>query len=346
MRDVIRIPDLNFPTLSYGDLETPLSLRSLLFQAGARIRTNEIAALIASGELGNPRVERLDLVRRIHEELNGRLVGGGRRSTLESAISTFRALFTWAEDSHQPLTLGRILATYLNWTDWLLHRVQVARDIQENSAYSQAATVGTVLDLVLQRSTPIIELTRLWKPQQRKSAVSPQAEKQNLEGTFTFGHLLQDICDGLPVDVVLNSPVPIRVSIRNNEDLLLWAKRREKSYIDIPPDSHFCTLKARRNANRVAKRRTGWEADRSLRTRYPLANIRIEAELLMFIGQTGMNLAQAHQQKLINFTYVSHTNGYQVKDRKHRRGGEVLFEIYADYKPHFERYLAWLRCPP
>lgn len=50
-----------------------------------------------------------------------------------------------------------------------------------------------------------------------------------------------------------------------------------------------------------------------------------------------------HQQKLASFTYVSHTNGYQVKDRKHRRGGEVLFEIYADYKPHFERYLAWRR---
>ena len=63
----------------------------------------------------------------------------------------------------------------------------------------------------------------------------------------------------------------------------------------------------------------------------------------MFIGQTGMNLAQAHQSKLRHFWYSSHLEGYQVKEYKQRRGGEVLFEIYKEYKPHFERYLAWRR---
>jgi hypothetical protein len=54
-----------------------------------------------------------------------------------------------------------------------------------------------------------------------------------------------------------------------------------------------------------------------------------------------MNVAQAHQLKLTQFCYKSTIDGYEVRDYKHRRQGEVLFEIFAGYKVHFERYLAW-----
>ncbi|VBT21828.1 Uncharacterised protein [Burkholderia pseudomallei] len=63
----------------------------------------------------------------------------------------------------------------------------------------------------------------------------------------------------------------------------------------------------------------------------------------MFIGQTGMNLAQAHTLKLRHFSYSSDIDGYKVRDYKHRRGGEVLFEIFSEYRSHFERYLQWRR---
>ena len=65
--------------------------------------------------------------------------------------------------------------------------------------------------------------------------------------------------------------------------------------------------------------------------------------MFMFIAQTGMNLSQASNLELRHFSYVSHLDGYQVKDYKHRRGGAVLFEIFKEYRPHFERYLEWRR---
>lgn len=34
-------------------------------------------------------------------------------------------------------------------------------------------------------------------------------------------------------------------------------------------------------------------------------------------------------------------DGYEVRDYKYRRQGQVLFEIFADYKIHFDRYLTW-----
>jgi hypothetical protein len=73
-------------------------------------------------------------------------------------------------------------------------------------------------------------------------------------------------------------------------------------------------------------------------------NLRIEAELLILIAQTGMNLTQAANLKLGRFSYQSHLNGYQVRRLyKNRRKGEVEFEIYSAYRDHFERYLAWCR---
>ena len=61
----------------------------------------------------------------------------------------------------------------------------------------------------------------------------------------------------------------------------------------------------------------------------------------MFMAQTGMNLQQAHILRVEQFHYASHWDGYQVRTYKNRRQGEVLFEIYANYRDWFERYLDW-----
>nr|WP_325169700.1 hypothetical protein [Pseudomonas aeruginosa]UGK55780.1 Hypothetical protein [Pseudomonas aeruginosa] len=47
--------------------------------------------------------------------------------------------------------------------------------------------------------------------------------------------------------------------------------------------------------------RAAHDADRTLRTRFPIVNLRIESELLMFIAQTGLNLQQAHTCGLSSF---------------------------------------------
>jgi len=90
---------------------------------------------------------------------------------------------------------------------------------------------------------------------------------------------------------------------------------------------------------------SSYEADRSLdhKFRRSIVNWRIQAELQMFIGQTGMNLGQAAALTLRQFSYASDIDGYKVRDYKERRGGEVLFEIFSEYRSHFERYLEWRR---
>jgi integrase len=166
-----------------------------------------------------------------------------------------------------------------------------------------------------------------------------QADKQNLTDTFEFGHMLLDISDGLSI-AALWGALPLRIQLRSGQELVDWSGL-------MPPEGSVAanplTAGQRKGAQKSKKKRAAYENDRTLDTRTSLVNLRIEAELLLFIGQTGMNRGQAHQLKIRHYSYKSAINGYEVRDYKHRRQGEVMFEIFSEYRTVFERYLAWRR---
>ncbi len=339
MLEAHQLPDLTFPMVELGRRETPWDLKPLLYQGGSAANAGKVANLISAGELGVPHLERVSLVQALHETITGKIVGGGSKDSQIGCIEAFRSFFTWAEEASQPLTLATVQITYLHWTDALLQRVRVRKEMTEQSAYHLAVRVGGTLDTILQRGIPLISLSRISKPARRKSVQGVQADKQNLEWTFAFGHFLQDICDGLPLSAIWGT-LPARILLRNGGELEEWSGL-------APPDKRPSTKghisQIRYRLRKKEKAREAYTNEHTMRTRYPLVNLRIEAELLMFIGQTGMNLSQAHQLKLRHFFFSSDIDGYKVKDHKKRRGGEVLFEIYKEYRAHFERYLDWRR---
>ena len=111
------------------------------------------------------------------------------------------------------------------------------------------------------------------------------ADKQNLEWTFSFGHLLQDICDGLSLSKIWG-PLPVCIHLRRGEILEEWSKLKPaNTRITLRRD----TRSRRQNANKSDRLRAAHENDLTLRTRFPLTNLRVEAELLMFIGKPPAN---------------------------------------------------------
>lgn len=306
----------------YGRAETPLSICCFLYSGGAAENRRVVARKIARGDFGPAIVSRLKLVEQIYSEINGRVIGGGSKHSAETDISALRKYFAWADLVNYDLNLDTASTAYLDWSDALNFRKNVVRDINQRSAYSIAASVGSILGRVLERAVPLISQTALEFPSHYRTPQGAQAEKQNLDHTFSFGHLLQDVCDGLSYESIFQPKLPVVLEFRSGKKVELWS---------------------RGNALWQKEKMQTFEADRTLRTRHPLINIRVEAELMMFIGQTGMNAAQACTLRFFNFQYVSHLDGYQIRDRKDRRGGEVVFEVFKAYKPHFERYLAWRR---
>jgi hypothetical protein len=331
------LPDLTFPDVQQGKNETPLDLRFLLFKGGADIRRNLVTSCIESGALGPPATERIDLVEKLHEEMNATLKGGGSTHTLRGQYTDLRGFFRWADASGLPLNLESIETTYLHWADHLLHRIRIVKNIGQVSAYNRARDVGSIVDKALERISPIVCNTRLALKKKRKRTLGVQADKQNLADTFDFGHALLDIVDATPLEAIWG-PLPLRIRLRTGRELVEWSGL-------IPPEKLKTTnpqTPQQRYYSKISSRiRADYANDRTLRSRWRLVNLRIEAELLLFIGQTGMNLAQAHQLRARKFRYISCIDGYEVRDYKDRRQGEVLFEIFRDYRKDFERYLAW-----
>jgi integrase len=334
MRDVT-ISDLTFPMVKYGKQETPWDLRVLLFKGGSKGRPKRIFNQIAAGELGRPLIERIELVKRIHESMTARLVGGGSKASAFSTQQHLRQFFAWADESEQLVSLETVEDTFRHWCDFLVNRERL-ETIKNNSVYSSGIAVSSILDAALERSQPLILTTRLRRQKRGERAVGVAADKQNLADTFAFGHLCLDVIDSLSLDSVYG-PLPVRIRFRDGRILEQWSMLLDPANAaTLQPGYKFKTT-----TRTVLRQRAEWEADRTLRTRHPLVNLRIMAELLVFIAQTGMNLSQAQNLRCTQYSYKSTIDGFEVRDYKERRKGEVLFEIFAEYKVIFQAYLAW-----
>lgn len=326
MRDDFRIPDLTFPGIAFGPNENPWNLDILLYKGGAASSARKVRELIESGALGDPLFDRIPLVVKIHEVINDGHSQGGSRDSTEQAIGVVRQLFSFCDRTDRLLTTELVVQNYSAWAAWLYHRMKLPKQargpdgykrLAPRTAYQYAAFVGTILDRALDRHTRLIETTSIPPPTKKKTAIGVQAEKQSLADTFALGHLVQDLCDGIDLAMV----------------------RRDEAKHEIPlrtGGAFFWNGKVKMGTYNFTSSETA-----APRTQYALVNLRIESELLMFIGQTGINLKQAVNSEFRHFFYVSHLDGYKVKDYKRRREGSVLFEIFKEYKQHFERYLNW-----
>lgn len=334
--DESSIPDLIFPMVEYGRNQIPWDLRVLLYKGASGFNYKTVFVRIAAGEFGRPRVERIELVRRIHEEMIAILIGGGSRNSTYSTFRKFRWFVAWADGAGQVLSLETVEVAFREWCDYLFNRVRL-KLLKEMPVYGKALEVSGILDAVLGRDQPLIRTTRLRSKRKRSTrAVSPVADKQNLSGTFAFGHLLLDVIDSLPLEVIYGK-LPVTIRTRDGRSIENWSGLpAPKKCVSLQPG-----YRERRNTEKSKRRRAAWEAEHTLRTRSSLVNLRIVAEMMLFIGQTGMNLSQAKNLLVTQYAYESTIDGYRVYAYKERAKKEVLFEIFTDYKLVFEDYLAW-----
>jgi hypothetical protein len=333
----MQLPKLTFSNMTYGKAEVPRDLRRWLYAGGASADSYTVIAQIEEGKLGPPLACRIELVCHIHEVLSNFYERGGRRATLLGHIDKLTRFFRWADETGHDLSLPSIEDSYLLWTDSLLDRVRVNKDLSETVAYDYGSVIGWALDRVLGRTAPLVRTTRLRSPKQGNRTLGLKADKQNLEQTFAFGHFLLDLADGLGLETIWG-PVPVRIPLRNGQALEDWSGpvRRPRK----PPNPKYPDSVAK-NARVCEEHHAKWNAEKSLRTRYPLINLRIQAEMFMLMGQPAVNLAQTHQLRMDQWRYKPSTNGYEVRTYKHRRWGPVVFEIYSAYRAVFERYLQW-----
>lgn len=329
--------DLTFRTVQYGPHETPINLFQLVYKGGAKTDIRRFDKAVATGVLGSPQTERIALVVSIHSVLQDAIAAGGSRFTLKTAVQCLRNFFTWADNNSFSLSLSSAGEAFVHWTDHLLLRHRTRHDLKIVTIAGMATTVSSILDEILELKVGLYYRTSIPKRYNKKKVLGSSADKAKTSDSFRFGHMLCDICSALTLEKI-HGELPVTIAFRIGKTLEEWSGLRPASDVKHLIPGHGRAI----NREKVKKARFDWEKDTSWRTRFPLINLRIQAELLIFIAQTGMNLAQAHKLTLDKFSYQSHLDGYLVrKVYKSRRQGEVAFEIFSDYRQHFEKYIAW-----
>lgn len=325
---------LAFPSVPYGSIESPWSLEPFLYKGGAKETIRKVSSLINSGKLGQPITERLPLLELLHDALLAKYNGGGSRYTLRGGIAKLRKFYAWADDSNIELTVANVCRNYSDWTETIWIRTVVDKRIVYKSGADITGTVGAILEYALDRPV-VAPFSRMKRIARKRKALSPKADKQILTDTFAFGRFLLELRKHLSLERI-SARLPLIIELSNG---VTW---EEWSGLQKPPSpEEFQKMKPYRR-KLMLDRREKWQTDTSWSTRYSLINLRIEAELLIFIAQTGMNLAQAHVLRVGDFRYASHNDGYQVRRAFKSRASRVVeFEIYSEYRTFFENYLSW-----
>lgn len=335
MTDLISL-DLTFPMLKYGRGETPWDLAPFLYRGGAKTRVKAVSREISSGNLGVALLERVELVKGLHCCLVEDLVGGGSRYSAKNKIFSMRKFFQWVDQCGRKLNIEEVGQAYLEWTDHLLQRHRLEGHPSASSLYDFANLMATMVDRILGRSSTLLYSTRIRKPSGSGRMRTKSTDKQSVEGGFDFGNFICDICTSLTYET-MTGPLPVKVAFRTGAKLAMWCGLRDpkkKASRQAQPQAQY-------QSAAIHRHQTLRNSDIPIESRCPAVNLRIEAELLMFIAQTGMNLSQAHQLRFDQYHYTSHLDGYQVRTYKKRRQGEALFEVFSSYKQWLERYIEW-----
>jgi len=331
---------MEFPELRHSENCRLFDLRFLAYTGGASLdcwRTG----LRTFNEARNARAlgrflpHRVAFLRKLYEALRVRVIAGESAASTYSRLRSVFLFYAWADRANLRVDVVSAEGSFYEWCDYLYTRTKgkACKRISKTTANGIAGRIDPVFVKALGLSGPLIAMTPLARRPMRQLRVVDSADLRELE---TFGRALAAICNALTPDVTLG-PLPVTVQVADHGSIVQWCGL-------LPPErvaAQWGHDRHKRNASNLA--RMQWEADRSSRTRRRVFNLRILSEMLIFIAQTSMNLAQVANLKRGRFrSYAEGDRVAFVRAYKGRRRGEVEFRAFRSYRGHLAQYLEWL----
>lgn len=326
---------LDFKMLSYGTHEWPWTFEILTRPGGAATPRNLYSEFLIKTD-DSPKIHaRLPFVKLLHEKIMDDHARGLRQLTIISRIRSVIAFYSWADKNGVDITYENSEIVFRDWTEHLMHRVQVKKDILQMTAYRTAKAIDLLISRIKNLQKGPIHRSRLSAASVKRRVLGTKADKQNLKETYEFGLLLKLLSDNLDYESI-SKPLPLIIKINDEMVLEEWSGFPKP----IGPRPEESTI-PRKYRYRYRSKRI--EHDPTLTTRQPLVNLRIEVELLIFVSQTGLNFTQAYRLKRGNFRFKTASDDYEVyRAYKGRKQGEAEFRIFKVYRSIFQRYLEWL----
>lgn len=293
-------------------------------------------------------MERVGLILQIKYALESRLNSGCAISSLDGKIACIQLFFDYCTKNNMRASIDNLEDAYIEYCEHLFQESSKKNPrIKPATAYGYGATLSNLFGEILNIPIAIelINRTRLHYPKAAKKSVGRQADKQNLENTYKMGSFLIDIISGITINSIYGE-LPFEIIIRNGLvengklELTLGAFRSKYEYLLSNPDE--ASTKGELKALEMMRKNRGVVESIKGSKRYYFVNLRVAAEFLVFIAQTGMNSEQARNLPRSNFKYKPIGDSWEVRCYKGRRGGEVSFKVYKSYKPYINEYIRFL----
>jgi len=333
------LPDLRVHSIPTGSHGSGWDLARYLYPGAAAMNRSKVDQCIAQGRLGPMRIERLEMLEKIHAQVEG---APDSSMTKRISLAYLARLIEWIDERGASLSLVTGKALHLAYADHLRHRVAV-KTLAPRTAYGTTRMLSGLLGPVLDPQTPraaeaLLQLTGVRKPKPHRRSRGLQADKQRLDDTFAFGHFLADVCAALTVEAV-RGPLPLDIPLSEGRGTLRLAGGLRCA--DLNPND---AKGGPANRERAFRLRAALAPDADAKqARSALINARINAELLIFIAQTAMNLSQAVVEPRAEYRWQTDDEDYIVRAvYKGRRQGVAKFVVFRAYRDHFQRYLDWL----
>lgn len=335
--------DLTFPSFPLGTHQVPWNMKILLFKNAASVARKSAILSIDKGEFGKPIEERIPLIIAFHEAISSMVSLGKSWVYIESNLEVLWRFFSWLDANSEHISRETIIDIFKRWTEFQINRYQIKKEIGAIHAYRQVSKMASLIAKALQLpgakpGKNLVLQTRMRKPPQKKRVLGAEADKQNLNHTFEYGHVLTKICGALDVTTV-RGKLPILIDVGSDMVLTLAGNL-------VDPDMDTNSIKnmsKRRNAQIARAPLTDDESLFDRHKRSGILNQRVEAELLIFIAQTGMNLTQAASLEKESYRWKSNGEDLEVfRVYKGRRSGEAIFRCFKSYREHLKKYMVWL----
>ena len=317
--------EFQFTGIDYNAKQIPLTLTPLLYHGGGGCDMREFWGKLERRELGSEAVRRFSLVVLLFRVLSNIISVGGSVANLRSRVDCLRSFYHFADSRDSEPTIKNVVRIYQSWVRELYKR-SVASGQQEisDADYGRASGLASLLGEAtgLGRDS-FVKPSKLRAPRKSTKALGAKIDRQDLEQAKNFIDVLVDIIRSLSSESCLTK-LPVTIKLRNGVETDHYAalNQHAANMSSTAPQLH----------------------DTSAAVRYPLFNLRVEAEMMLFISQTSMNLGDTAKLKMQNFRYKSDGAFTQVYSYKGRKKGEVLFTIYKEYKPFFVDYLKFREC--
>lgn len=286
--------------------------------------------------------DRLPFIEAITNQINFEIIRGASSATINTYCCELNVFMKWVDKNNIILSINPedLKTIYLAYDEYCYIRCWGKKEITQQTAYANVHNISQhfskLLELPPHRNFRYLSrVIKSYSPSQKKS-LSRTAEKQHLGNSRELGYYCVDIADAIDIEAIYGR-IPITInSIKpdNTEHKIQF------------PQGLIINLN-RCNAN-PSKKLMDYccpihnQDDISTLDRYRLNLVRLKllAELIIFVYQTGMNVSQILRLERIGFSYnLQGNNDWIVTCNKGRKQGAVKFKIYKEYKTRLKKLI-------